>query len=455
MKDKKLLKLIIVIISGLLSFWLIANLIGPSIASIIYSSLLYGKYNTLFISELVLLIITFIILIIRKKLYIFKEKKEKFIPSIKKGMPILVIAIIVLISNFLMLGDKNIDIANLGSLIFLAITVGLAEELLFRGWLQNEITEKFSNNRKEIILSIIASGCIFGLFHSVNVLSGQDIFTTLMQIIQTSAIGILLGSIYFVTKNISSVIFLHSFYDFAVLLGEVNNYKDCITSSNISNTMMISSFLIALIYALIYLIGAYFLLQRSSLNKVTGDEINEEIINKDKENRSKAKKIIVISVILMFLVSSFVSADDIEDYEICFDYETIKFDSGSATYFKDNEFFIGNYKFNLEDNKLNIEDIINNTEYKSNINNIYDLIVYEDITSYVVLLNGLEEIYYLKIDDINTINFSEIDKEFIKYDVPEIMEIGYFENNNIRYPLLKSSINDYFIIKDEKIMVLK
>lgn len=217
MKDKKLLKLIIVIISGLLSFWLIANLIGPSIASIIYSSLLYGKYNTLFISELVLLIITFIILIIRKKLYIFKEKKEKFIPSIKKGMPILVIAIIVLISNFLMLGDKNIDVANLGSLIFLAITVGLAEELLFRGWLQNEITEKFSNNRKEIILSIIASGCIFGLFHSVNVLSGQDIFTTLMQIIQTSAIGILLGSIYFVTKNISSVIFLHSFYDFAVL----------------------------------------------------------------------------------------------------------------------------------------------------------------------------------------------------------------------------------------------
>ena len=97
MKDKKLLKLIIVIISGLLSFWLIANLIGPGIASIIYSSLLYGKYNTLFISELVLLIITFIILIIRKKLYIFKEKKEKFIPSIKKGIPILIISIIVLI----------------------------------------------------------------------------------------------------------------------------------------------------------------------------------------------------------------------------------------------------------------------------------------------------------------------------------------------------------------------
>ena len=454
MKDKKLLKLIIVIITGLLCFWLIANLIGPGIASIIYSSLLYGKYNTLFISELVLLIITFIILIIRKKLYIFKEKKEKFIISIKKGMPILVIAIIVLISNFLMLGDKNIDIANLGSLIFLAITVGVTEELLFRGWLQNEITEKFSNNRKEIILSIIASGCIFGFFHSVNVLSGQDIFTTLMQIIQTSAIGILLGSIYFVTKNISSVIFLHSFYDFAVLLGEVNNYKDCITSSNISNTMMISSFLIAIIYALIYLIGAYFLLQRSSLNKVTGDEINEVIINKDKENRSKAKKTIVISVILMFLVSSFVSVDDVENYEICFDYETIKFDSGSATYFKDNEFFIGNYKFNLENNKLNIEDIINNTEYKSNIK-IYGLIIYEDVTSYVILLNGLEEVYYLKIDDINTMNFNEIDKEFIKYDVPEIMEIGYFENNNIRYPLLQSSINDYFIIKDEKIMVLK
>ena len=61
----------------------------------------------------------------------------------------------------------------------------------------------------------------------------------------------------------------------------------------------------------------------------------------------------------------------------------------------------------------------------------------------------------MKIDDINTINFSEIDKEFTKYDVPEIMEIGYFENNNIRYPLLKSASNDYFIIKDEKIMVLK
>ena len=44
----------------------------------------------------------------------------------------------------------------------------------------------------------------------------QTLFETIMQVLQTTSVGILLGAIYFRTKNIWSVVALHGFYDFAI-----------------------------------------------------------------------------------------------------------------------------------------------------------------------------------------------------------------------------------------------
>src|SRR5699024_4769192 len=157
---------------------------------------------------------------------------------------------------------EELNVPNLISLIILAVTIGMAEEFFFRGFIQGEIVDAYGKTRKQVITSVVVSGVIFGLVHLTNTLSGQDIITTLMQVIQASSLGILLGSIYFITKNIWSVVFLHAFYDFAIMLGEVNSYKDCINSTDISMVMLIFTLVASLVYVVIYLVGAYLNLQK-------------------------------------------------------------------------------------------------------------------------------------------------------------------------------------------------
>ncbi len=67
--------------------------------------------------------------------------------------------------------------------------------------------EKYSSNKKEILISIIISGVVFGAVHLTNLLAGQDLLTTMMQFVQTTAIGILFGTVYYKTRNIWAMIF--------------------------------------------------------------------------------------------------------------------------------------------------------------------------------------------------------------------------------------------------------
>ena len=53
----------------------------------------------------------------------------------------------------------------------------------------------------------------------------QGFVDTLMQILQALASGFLFGSIYYRTKNIWTLAFLHGFFDFSLMLAEVNTLK--------------------------------------------------------------------------------------------------------------------------------------------------------------------------------------------------------------------------------------
>ena len=237
-------------------FYGILLVFGGNIAGLLYQALFYGKYNTMFISEIVLLIFALVMLAVRKRLNILKPQGKSIIYGIKRGIPIFVVSLISLMSSVTGIMGENLNIPNLISLIILAITIGMAEEFFFRGFIQGEIVDAYGKSRKQVIISVVVSGVIFGLVHLTNALSGQDIITTLMQVLQASSLGILLGSIYFITKNIWSVVFLHAFYDFAIMLSEVNSYKDCINSTDISTVMLIFTLVVSLIYVVIYLVGA-------------------------------------------------------------------------------------------------------------------------------------------------------------------------------------------------------
>ena len=459
MDKKKRWKLIGIIILAILLFYGILLVFGSNIAGLLYQTLFYGKYNTMFISEIVILIFALIMLLLGKRLSILKPCGKSIIYGIKRGMPIFVVSLISLFSSLTGILGENLNIPNLISLIILAITIGMAEEFFFRGFIQGEIVDAYGKSRKQVIISVVVSGVIFGLVHLTNALSGQDIITTLMQVLQASSLGILLGSIYFITKNIWSVVFLHAFYDFAIMLGEVNSYKDCINSTDISMIMLIFTFVVSLIYVVIYLVGAYLNLQKRHVNECIGEEVTDEIIVKDGENATKAKKLVVVVIVLLFLASPLIPADEVENFQICYTYENVDI-NGEINFALDNEFVLNDVKLYVDDYNLVMESIDgeNKTVIETLENDIYDIYVYEIDSNYHILLNANEILYYGVVNKDSVAVTSEFTSilinSFQKYDVPEIMDIGKLESNDGVYPLIKSYVSDYFIIKDGKVMVI-
>ena len=444
--DKKTWKLIAIIFVSLLLFYGILLVFGGNIAGLLYQALFYGKYNTMFISEIVLLIFALVMLAVRKRLNILKPQGKSIIYGIKRGIPIFVVSLISLMSSVTGIMGEELNVPNLISLIILAVTIGMAEEFFFRGFIQGEI-------------SVVVSGVIFGLVHITNALSGQDIITTLMQVLQASSLGILLGSIYFITKNIWSVVFLHAFYDFAIMLSEVNSYKDCINSTDISTVMLIFTLVVSLIYVVIYLVGAYLNLQKRHVNEYIGEEVTDEIIVKDGENATKAKKLVIVVIVLLFLASPLIPADEVENFQICYTYENVDI-NGEINFALDSEFVLNDVKLYVDDYNLVMESIDgeNKTVIETLEDDIYDIYVYEIDSNYHILLNANEILYYGVVNKDSVAVTSEFTSilinSFQKYDVPEIMDIGKLESNDGVYPLIKSYVSDYFIIKDDKVMVI-
>ena len=459
MDKKKRWKLIGIIILAILLFYGILLVFGSNIAGLLYQTLFYGKYNTMFISELVILLFALIMLLLGKRLSILKPCGKSIIYGIKRGMPIFVVSLISLFSSLTGILGENLNIPNLISLIILAITIGMAEEFFFRGFIQGEIVDAYGKSRKQVIISVVVSGVIFGLVHLTNALSGQDIITTLMQVLQASSLGILLGSIYFITKNIWSVVFLHAFYDFAIMLSEVNSYKDCINSTDISTVMLIFTLVVSLIYVVIYLVGAYLNLQKRHVNEYIGEEVTDEIIVKDGENATKAKKLVIVVIVLLFLASPLIPADEVENFQICYTYENVDI-NGEINFALDNEFVLNDVKLYVDDYNLVMESIDgeNKTVIETLEDDIYDIYVYEIDSNYHILLNANEILYYGVVNKDSVAVTSEFTSilinSFQKYDVPEIMDIGKLESNDGVYPLIKSYVSDYFIIKDDKVMVI-
>ena len=458
--EKKTWKLITIIFVSLLLFYGILLVFGGNIAGLLYQALFYGKYNTMFISEIVLLIFALVMLAVRKRLNILKPQGKSIVYGIKRGIPIFVVSLISLMSSLTGIMGEELNVPNLISLIILAVTIGMAEEFFFRGFIQGEIVDAYGKTRKQVITSVVVSGVIFGLVHLTNTLSGQDIITTLMQVLQASSLGILLGSIYFITKNIWSVVFLHAFYDFAIMLGEVNSYKDCINSTDISMVMLIFTIVGTLVYSIIYLVGAYLNLQKRHVNEYIKEEVTDEIIVKDRENATKAKKLVVVVIVLLFLVSPLIPADEVENFQICYTYENVDI-NGEVNFALDNEFVLNDVKLYVDDHNLVMES--NDGEYKTVIetleDDIYDIYVYELDNNYHILLNANEILYYGVVSKDSVAITSEFTSilinSFQKYDVPEIMDMGKFESNDGVYPLIKSYVSDYFIIKDNVVMVIE
>lgn len=447
----------------MLIVFILIDILITILPAIISRNITYNKYGTDLLLEMLYTALVLIVMLLFKNSYVFTDKKQKFLKSIALGFPMLIIATISLLQNLSSLNGFNVG--NFINLLLLTIFIGIAEEFLCRGWLQNEFIERYGDTKKHIILSILFSSLIFGSIHFSNMLGGQGFIETIMQVIQATSAGLLLGSIYYKTKNIWAVIFLHGIYDFCLMLGNINLIKDCTFNTPTTGIVLYQAFLTLMLSA-INIVGALLVFKRTNLKDGT------KVI--DKNDKRLVTIMITLFVIVMLPLEVFI--DGYEDYEVCYEFNSKNvnyrdmethypyYDKYTINYTRDvyvgeNDKIEANYVYEFfinNDGLLEIKNKNNNDFIVLDYKNISSFEVVENVNSYLVVINCTDtetKIYYSnflsKSSLSNTQGFlDEFKKSFKTFDVPLITQIGYMtlRYENYKYPLFISEIKDKYII---------
>lgn len=429
---------------------------------IIYNVVNVSKYGFMMMLESIMALVMLIIMLLSGNRYVFTNEREKFWQAVKKGAPVLVISIIALFFAIItLISQQQFSFNNFLSLALLCAGIGIFEEFLCRGWLQNEFIERFGNNRKGIIKSLVISALFFGLMHITNVFAGQSLFDSILQAIQTIGFGLLMGAIYYRTKNIWACVFLHGFYDFCLMLSDINYVKDPAMSGGTIMSIFSTVFMI-----LLWLFGAMKLIQKSDI-KDDEEVISEKELIKDKKNEKLCNIMMIVSIVGFFLTTLIVP----EEYVITeFNYETKEIKEYTAHYPRYEDFDVSYTNSALEQINLHIYE---NDDFKVVVKNtltnqevvldyeVFECLVIEDENSYGILIYTYEEIYYAELSKLNMNNslsyLESIKTQFKKYEVPELQDAGYitFDDSNEKYPYLLGMSYDKFVIIGNQIYLLK
>lgn len=150
---------------------------------------------------------------------------------LKKLWYFYIVVIIFVIFNFLGINLDNSP--NLKIIFFFLIETFLGviyEEFLFRGLILGKLVEYYRLKNKDIWSAILISSFIFSIMHILNLISKPYyVVGTSTQIIYTFFLGVLLGTVYFISNNIWVPILLHSLFNLAgsyVLLFADNNVSN-------------------------------------------------------------------------------------------------------------------------------------------------------------------------------------------------------------------------------------
>lgn len=98
---------------------------------------------------------------------------------------------------------------------FVALIVGLFEELLFRGVLLHALRSRMGG-----VSAVLVSAVIFGAFHFVNWISGQPLDLTVLQVVGAAGGGVFYGALVLWTKSLWPSILMHGLWDAGVTLNQ-------------------------------------------------------------------------------------------------------------------------------------------------------------------------------------------------------------------------------------------
>ncbi len=388
-----------------------------------YSIISLSKYGSYIILESIWALTVFVMLLWAGNAYIFHWKKVPIRKSFSLALPPVVIAIIMFLTNFTEAVSYNlVDVLGLALYCF---AIGLTEEFLCRGWLLTEFIERYGYDHKHVKLSVLASALIFGCMHFTNIFAGQTFFETVMQVIQTAGMGYLLGTVFYRTRNIWSVVFIHAFYDFSLMLTEIGRFAVCTSTGETESQL--TTIIVSVLLAVIYFALGEFNLRKTKTYDLLPDvkELTEKDIADSKRTTKLCRLIVEISFAAI-MVTNYVTPDvQIKEckpyptksisgnYSIkrvyYKEYEYVESNTVSRIYIKDDKFYKQN-KYTKEESEL--------TSSKN------DLIVIHNETNNILAYYDKEnnKIHYEK----NTFILGD-NPIIMDYQVPELESFGVIE----------------------------
>lgn len=421
---------------------------------IIFLAMTRYPQGKLVMSETIGSALILIVMLLFKNSYVFTQPHKKFSKGLFYGLFFIIGSIFfTLIYGANVLAKINeISILTILNLIIGCFFIGVAEEFLCRGWLLNEFLERYGDTKKGIWYSIIISGVIFGLMHLGNIAIGQNIPDTITQVLNTASMGILFGLIYYKTKNIWSVIFLHAFWDFSIFLSKIIPTTSATEmTTSISVVSLVLSFLISVIEI---------------------SNIIPHIKNIDEEpKKSSVILISIVSFIFYYIVSLLITKVSI-NFSNEYKYDFIEIENYSITQDTYNDYYIkdNNYSFkvSLNDNN-NLVFTNQNTNYSVEIEceSLYDYIVMEEkdyfVLAYVDYTNSanpfLKYNYIYKKDLTNDNSF--VDgiknnyKKFLLQDNSELLIIHDREKDVSYIDAVSQDYGNYLLVAEDKVSILK
>ena len=115
--------------------------------------------------------------------------------------------IVVALSHFVAGPASGLSIGLFGADLFLTLSIGMAEEIYFRGIICRIWVEKGK------VKAVVISSILFGICHLMNIAGGAGLLTTLLQICFAVIYGFVLALIFIRSGSLIPCILLHALHD--------------------------------------------------------------------------------------------------------------------------------------------------------------------------------------------------------------------------------------------------
>ena len=143
-------------------------------------------------------------------------KKQPIIKPLLLLFPLVYLVLLNVI--FSDLETAQLTITNVLMLLIYTLTIGFAEELSLRGFLQTYLLKHFGDKKKYTII-IVGVAFFFGVLHLIKFDKG--LYGEISQVLFATFIGVLFGVLLLITKRIYPLILIHAAIDFAAKIDSV------------------------------------------------------------------------------------------------------------------------------------------------------------------------------------------------------------------------------------------